>query len=187
MLLEKLASENAVDASAAEKYLDYYATYLSYLADSAEADQSTSMRMSSDSDIKITMGDVVQNISQTTDSTVVLKDDDFIMKQNIVMDYAGTTTEATSYYSDGWMYWKPQRANINMNNPLDLTTLIEEAGMSQSTEPFYLIESIRKTETANGVSYSMAYSVSAMNKILRLTAFAVDSDYLRHGHEIQIA
>lgn len=189
ILLEALVSENTVDAAAAEKYLAYFGTYQDYLADSSKADQSMSLRISSVSNINVTMGDVLLRISQTTDSAIVFEDNDFIMKQVSVSEY-GDHTESTSYYSDGWLYFETEgikdvseRTKYKYEYPVDFAALIEEAGMKRSADPFYLISSIEKFEDSSGVRYAMAYSKSAMNEVLGAALSGLSS--ITYGMELQ--
>jgi hypothetical protein len=45
---------------------------------------------------------------------------------------------------------------------------VEQAGLSQVTDPFYMINAIEKTTVSGGVSYKIEYSAAAVNHILGL-------------------
>jgi hypothetical protein len=177
ILLEKLVSQNAVDAAAAQKYLDYYNTYQDYLAASSAYEQSAGIKIGIDSAIIMTVDGVTQEITQTTESSIVLKAGDLVMKQVGTTDLAGSTTEFTSYFADGWLYMDTAVGKFKYQYPIDLSTAIEQAGISKA-EPFYLIDSIKKTETADGASYTMTYSVTAVNSLIgsSLSQLSVSSE-----------
>ncbi len=168
ILLEKLVADKAVDASAAEKYLGYYETYLSYLEANSAYQDTKNMRIQVESSVDVTMDGVKTSMLQTSDSAIVFSGNDFIMKQETVTDYAGVKMEATTYYADGWLYIDSPEGKYKYQYPIDVFTAVEQAGLSQVTDPFYMINAIEKTTVSGGVSYKIEYSAAAVNHILGL-------------------
>jgi hypothetical protein len=166
LLLERLVADSAVDATAASKYLRFFETYLSYMEASAKTQQNTRLQVRSVMDADLTIANAAQEMTQTTDCSFVLNGSDFIMKQDSVTELMGTTTAVTSYYKDGWLYMDTESGKFKYPAPIDISALIEQTGLGAGADPFYLFESIEKTQLADGTGYKMAVSASTLNGML---------------------
>ncbi|HPE16184.1 MAG TPA: hypothetical protein PK597_04445, partial [Oscillospiraceae bacterium] len=170
-LLEKLVAQGAVDAEAADKYLDAYRVYEGYLTMAAKAELGTdqNVEISTSADITMTMEEATIRMTQESDTAIVFRpeNEDFIMKQQSATGFFGLTTETTTYYADGWVYTESDGEKYKYQETIDLSTAMSQAGFgSEASVPFYLIDGMEKTETAEGTTYTIAYSTAAMNGML---------------------
>jgi hypothetical protein len=168
-LLEKLVSENAVDASAANACLSMYDTYKEYASICSQTQQYTNMQLKSVSDVAIKMQDVDMDMSQTTDSYIVFKKDNLTFMQENTVTYEGTTEHSTSYYSDGWLYMDLGTEKYKYQYPMDFEAILSKVGADAGLEPFYFIDSIEKVKDETGTTYKITYSAAAMNGLIGST------------------
>lgn len=168
-LLEKLVGDNVVNAAAADKYMASYQTYQSLLDATSKNANATSMQMNGDTKMQITMNSLTQIVTQKMDIAVVQNGNDYIMKMDSTTDMSGTTQNTSMYYADGWMYIDIGTAKYKYQYALnsdELAAMTQQSGLGSISEPFYLIQSITKTDTGTGLSYKVVFSAAAMNDML---------------------
>lgn len=165
-LLENLISQNAVTTAVADKYMDSYDIYKSYLSAMETNYQNTSTEMTTSSSIDISVMGTTMNMTQNSTIKTVIDGSSWIIQSDDVLNYMDIDSQSTSYYYDGWLYTNSSDGKYKVYYPIDSLEDVTGAGIINAEIPFYLINSITKTNTDTETVYTIEYSTDALNYVL---------------------
>lgn len=177
-LLEKLVAEHAVVAAAADKYMASYQNYLNVMNACTAYAEATRVHQSSDTEIQLTIDGQQQALSQQADIAAILDGNDIKFRMDSTLTLFGVTQEMGIYYADGWTYLNLAGMKIKSQSTLDmdeLTEMNQQLDIGEAIDPFYLIESISRTQAGADVIYTVTYLLPDFNELLdSLLAQALD-------------
>jgi hypothetical protein len=148
MLIEKLVSDKAVDAAVAGKYLEMHKTYQEFGAAVAKSPSSPSQSMSIEQQMQMKIGDETQSINSKMELATIRDGNKMTMRMDSTSETDGKTQKITMYYADGWMYMGVDDTKYKYKAELDadeLSQATQQSDLGDTSEPFYLIDSITKT------------------------------------------
>lgn len=166
-LLDKLAGANAVKAETASKYLSYYNIYKEFQTASAGSTITAPIVIEQQINTEIIAEGTAFNTSSDSMITIVKNGTSYIMQDETVRSFMGTTSTTTSYYADGWLY--ANSADSKTKVRVDFNTIESALEVTTIEVPYYSVNSMSKSTTASGTTYTIGYLADALNSTLGVT------------------
>jgi hypothetical protein len=175
MLLDKLVADKAVDAGAADKYLGYYNTYQDFMKAASDNKTGDSLAQSVTTEQQITQDGKTTTQSGKTEMATVKDGDEYRMRIDSTVETGGLTRKTMMYFADGWMYMDLGETKVKYQATYNPDDAAQQSAMAETGDPFYLIQSIQKTETDSGVNYTIEFT-AAMNDLLESVMSGLTSE-----------
>lgn len=175
MLLDKLVADKAVDTGAADKYLGYYNTYQDFMKAASDNKTGDNIAQSITAEQQITQDGKTTTQSIKMETATVKDGDNYRMRIDSTAETGGVTQKTMSYYADGWMYMGLGETKVKYQATFNPDDAAQQSAMAETGDPFYLIQSIQKTETDSGVSYTIEFT-AAMNDMLESVVSGLTSE-----------
>lgn len=158
-LLDKLVAANAVNADVASRYLDTYKTFKDYIKDTSSSTLTLPAQLQEAMTLQMSVAGQTLNATANKVTTIAKSGDGNIMKTETTTNMLGETVKSTSYFANGWVYEDSDQGKFKYQSP---TPSLDSMLLSSEIGSFYMIDSISKSVTSNGTSYTIQLSADAL-------------------------
>lgn len=181
-LLDKLVAANAVSADVAGHYLDTFKTFKDYIKNTSSSTLTLPAQLQEAMTLQMNVAGQTLNGTANNVITIAKSGDSYIMKTETTTNMLGETDKSTSYYANGWVYIDSDQGKYKFQSPILSPDSIL---VSSEIDAFYLVDSISKSVTSDGTSYTIQFSADALNGLVNSMLSSFGSNF-SSGDTMQI-